>query len=88
MSGRRTVCAHFGSMALSNTTLVNVDADTAQNLAVFIGSKLPSLSEEYVSECKALIDSSNTQALVAKFMEKHNLLLELESDDGKSLYYA
>lgn len=76
-----------GNMALSYTTLVNVDAETAQKLAEFIGSKF-SASESYVSDCKQLIDSAQTSALIAKLLEKQDILLDLESDNGMELYFG
>lgn len=71
-------------MALSPTTLVNVDADMALKLAEFIGSKL-SAPEEFVSECQKSIDACQALELVGRFLDKHELLLDLENDEGKRI---
>ncbi|RYY88236.1 hypothetical protein EON63_02770 [archaeon] len=63
---------------------MNIDAEAAQNVAQFIGSKLGDAEEttSYVETCKQLIAASNSLGLIEKFMEKHNVLLDLETDEG------
>eukprot|EP01031_Cornospumella_fuschlensis_P034125 gene34125-41300_t len=70
-------------MALTYTTLVNIDVDTAQSVAQFIGSKLGDVEEAkiYVDTCIQLIGNSNSLGLIEKFLEKHNVLLDLETDE-------
>ena len=72
-------------MALTYTTLVNIDVDTAQSVAQFIGSKLGDVEEAkiYVDTCIQLIGNSNSLGLIEKFLEKHNVLLDLETDEGE-----
>lgn len=71
-------------MALTYTTLVNIDADASQNVALFIGSKLGDADEttSYVEACKQFITAANALGLIEKFMEKQNVLLDLETDEG------
>ncbi len=72
-------------MALSYTTLVNIDADAALKLSEYISSKLSSVEEgaAYLAECRKHIESAKSQPLVNKFLEQHNVLLNLESDEGR-----
>lgn len=65
------------------TTLVNVDADTAQKLASFIASKLPTpeASNQFNQECLQLIEKLSSQALVSKLLEQNEIILALESNE-------
>ncbi len=72
------------------TTLVNVDADTAQKLASFIASKLDSAesTERFNAECLQLIEKAATQELVNKILEQNDIILSLDDEGGKRVHFC
>lgn len=72
------------------TTLVNVDADTAQKLASFIASKLDSAesTERFNAECLQLIEKAATQELVNKILEQNDIILSLDDEGGKGIHFC
>lgn len=67
------------------TTLVNVDADTAQKLASFVASKLETAeqTERFNTECLQLIEKAASHDLVNKILEHNDIILSLENEEGK-----
>lgn len=73
----------------SYTTLVHVDGDTPNKLALFI-SQLVGGAEgaEYVTACKLLIDAQKTEDLISKFLEKKDLILGVNERDVEGCFEA
>jgi hypothetical protein len=71
----------------SYTTLVNVDADSAQKLATFIASKLPTeaANKQFLQECMQFIEKASSHDLVNKLLEQNEIILSLEKDEGENL---
>ena len=65
----------------SFTTLVNVNGDTATKLSLYI-SQLVGGPEgsEYITACKVLIEQQKTEELIAKFLEKKELIMGVDNE--------
>lgn len=61
---------------MSNTTLVNVDADTSSKLLSFIDELT---GEKMAEECSKLEGS----ALVVKLLERHEAIFDMKEDKGE-----
>jgi hypothetical protein len=72
------------------TTLVNVDADTAQKLVSFISSKLDNSeqSQQFNQECLQLIETIAIPELVSKILEHNDVILSLDNDEGEYLCFV
>jgi hypothetical protein len=64
--------------AMSCTTLVNVDADTATKLIEFIGDI--SEDESFKTECRGLVEKSDGAGLVARLLSKEKAIFALGED--------
>lgn len=73
----------------SHTTLVNIDADTAIKVATFISQQISdgAQAKAYLTECSSLIDSAQTQPLIAKLLEQKDNILAMENESGTSLVF-
>lgn len=67
----------------SFTTLVNVDAEIATKVSLFISKLLK--SELYYRECEDLIKQQNTSELIMKYLTSIDILFTIENDKGKIL---
>ena len=65
----------------SFTTLVNVDAEIATKVSLFI-SKLIN-SEDYYHQCEELIKQQNTSELINLYLTSIENLFAIENDKGK-----
>jgi hypothetical protein len=65
----------------SFTTLVNVDAEIATKVSLFISKLLK--SELYYRECEDLIKQQNTSELIMKYLTSIDILFTIENDKGK-----
>ena len=67
----------------SYTTLVNVDVATATKLSQYI-SQLVGGAEgaAYFELCKPLIEDAKTEELIAKFLEKIDVIMSVDHDRG------
>ena len=67
----------------SNTSLVSVDAvDTALTLNEFISRQVVSDSSSFATECKAFVDSAQTESLIAKYLEQTDVIFALDNEKG------
>lgn len=65
----------------SYTTLVNVDGDTAPKLSHYISQLVGGTDGiEYFTACKQLIEEQKTEELIAKFLEKKDLIMGVENE--------
>jgi hypothetical protein len=68
----------------SYTTLVNVDAETAHKLTLFVSQLLPSAEgQQFYNESKSLIDSVKTAELINKILEQSKYILAIDDETGK-----
>jgi len=67
----------------SFTTLVNVDAEIATKVSLFISKLIK--SEEYYHQCEDLIKQQNTSELIMKYLASIDTLFTIENDKGKLL---
>lgn len=65
----------------SYTTLVNVDGDTATKLSFYISQLVGgSDGSEYFTACKQLIEEQKTESLIAKYLEKKDLIMGVDNE--------
>ena len=63
---------------MSNTTLVNVDADTALKLVEFVGDI--SNDEGFKSECHAFVEKGDGAELVRRLLSKEKDIFAMEEE--------
>lgn len=66
----------------SFTTIVGINEETPSKLAYFISELLPSGGIDFFNECKSLIESKDTQALISKLLESQEFILSQENESG------
>jgi hypothetical protein len=68
----------------SFTTLVNIDAQAAHKVCVFVSEQLIAAEREtFIEQCNVLIGDQKTALLINKLLEKQDVILALEKENGK-----
>lgn len=66
----------------SYTTLVHVDAETALKVSSLVSKLMLDDNEAFEEQCKAIINTQKTGALINKLLEKEDLIIGMERDCG------